>query len=81
MANPNTPDEPAQDECDCLEQALAAFLEDEWVHLEGLGQLRQVTCRGCGTTFLTNHQTADLCPACQERQSADRSDETHPLGG
>ena len=81
MAVPNTSDEPAQDECDCLEQALAAFLEDEWSHLEGLGQLRQVTCRGCGTTFLTNHQTADLCPECQEPQSGHWPDETDPLGG
>jgi rubrerythrin len=81
MANPNASDEPARDECDCFEQALAAFLEGEWSHLEGLGQLRQVTCRGCGTTFLTNHRTADLCPACQERQSAIRQNEAHELGG
>jgi len=80
MADSDEPAERNETECNCLEQALAALLEDGWSLIEGFGQLRQVTCRSCQTVFLTNNQSAELCPRCQEQQSASQPDGEHQLG-
>ena len=66
MATPLTQADAERVECGCLEQVLVSLLAIDRSQLEtGLGDLRQMACRSCGLTFVTNDQSAVPCPECQ----------------
>ena len=66
MTGPSQQNNSIEIGCHCLEQVLVSLLDNDRSQLEtGLGHLRQMARRSCGLTFVTNDQSAVLCPECE----------------